>query len=149
MARTAALPVLVLLLSVPAVAADRIAVRLGMAMADVEPYLRRECEQLIVGGEDVKYVTCQLRSGGLITANISPGDRVTYSVYREPGDLGGVAKLATEVARELGYQGEGQHCMVYSNPSLCWEQDAAKFWVYKAPDGEGRISTFQLADENG
>lgn len=146
----AALAVLALsFAAVPAVAADRIAVRLGMSMADVEPYLRRECARLIVGGEGEKYITCELKSGGLITANVSPGDRVTYSVYREPGDLGGVAALAAEVARELGYEGEGQDCMVYSNPSLCWEKGTVKFWVYKAPDGEGRISTFQKAEEDG
>ena len=137
----------------PAAAADRIAIRLGMSMAEVEPYLRRECAQLIVGGEGEKYITCELKSGGLITANVSPKDRITYSVYREPGDPGGVAALAAEVARELGFDGEGQDCMVHSDPSLCWEKGTAKFWVYKAPDWEGRISTFQgdevMAAEDG
>jgi hypothetical protein len=137
----------------PAAAADRVAVRLGMSMAEVEPYLRRECAQLMVGGEGEKYITCELRSGGLITAKVSPKDRVTYSVYREPGDFDGVAALAAEVARELGYEGEGHDCMVHSDPSLCWEKGTTKFWVYKAPDSEGRISTFQsdkaMAAEDG
>lgn len=148
-ARSAALAVLALsVAAVPAVAADRIAVRLGMSMADVEPYLRRECAQLIVGGESEKYITCELKSEGLITATVSTKDRVTYSVYREPGNLVGVARFAAEVARELGFHGEGHDCMVNSDPSLCWEEGTKKFWVYKAPDAQGRIVTFQTADED-
>lgn len=150
---SAATTILMLLAAAPAAAADRIAVRLGMSMAEVEPYLRRECAPLIVGGEGEKYITCELKSGGLITANVSPKDRVTYSVYREPGDLGSVAAFAAEMARELGYEEAGQDCMIYSNASLCWQEGTAKFWVYKAPDAEGRMSTFQsdetMAAEDG
>lgn len=126
-----------------AFAAERIAVRIGMSMADIEAYLKEECADLVIGGQAEKYITCQLKDGNLITANLSPRDRITYSVYREKSDLPNARAFAAEVAAELGFEGQGEGCMSHSDPSLCWSKATAELKVYLSPDSEGRLVAIQ------
>lgn len=129
----------------PAQAEERVKVRIGMSLSQIEPYLQDECTNLIIGGDKggEQYITCELPEGRLITANLSPRDRITYSVYRETNDALSAEQFGAEIAAELGFAGAGEPCMIYSNASLCWSKGTTRLWVYLKPDGSGRLSSFQ------
>ena len=150
-----ALLVAVVLAAGPAQAEERVKVRIGMSMSEIEPYLKSECTDLIIGGAKggEQYITCELSEGRLITANLSPKDRITYSVYREPNTAFSAREFATAIAAELGFAGAGEPCMIHSDASLCWSNGSTKLWVYLHPDSAGRLSSFQsdedMAAEDG
>ena len=132
----------------PAEAEERVKVRIGMSLSQIESYLQRECTSLVIGGEKggVQYITCELPGNRLITANLSPKDRITYSVYREANDALSARDFGAEIAAELGFAGPGDACMVHSDASLCWSKGTTQLWVYLKPDGSGRLSSFQKDD---
>ncbi|MDP2733773.1 MAG: hypothetical protein Q8O63_11795 [Hoeflea sp.] len=144
-----------LLAVTPAQAEERVKVRIGMSMSQIEPYLTSQCTNLIIGGDKggEQYITCELPEGRLITANLSPKDRITYSVYREINDALTAAEFGAAIAAELGFAGAGEPCMIYSDASLCWSKGTTRLWVYLSPDGSGRLSSFQndeaMAAEDG
>jgi len=133
----------------PAQADQRVHVQIGMSMSQIESYLKNECTELIIGGDKggEQYITCELSEGRLITANLSPKDRITYSVYRETNDSLSAEQFGAAIAAELGFAGAGEPCMVYSDASLCWSKGSTKLWVYLKPDSAGRLSSFQSDDE--
>ncbi|MGY6709105.1 MAG: hypothetical protein ACXIVF_12335 [Rhizobiaceae bacterium] len=138
----------IVLAVLPAQAQERVKVKIGMSMSQIEDYLRSDCTKLIIGErEGEQFITCDLPGGGLITANLSPKDRITYSVYRETNDAIRPEEFASAVAAELGFEGAGEPCMIYSDMSLCWSRDTTRLWVYLKRDPAGRLASFQSDDE--
>lgn len=131
-----------------ALAGERVAVRIGMSMAEIEPYLNRECARLIFneGRHGERLITCEMADFRLITANLSAKDRITYSVYREPSDLMTPDQFGREIAAELGFEGSGENCTVHRDASLCWSRGTTRFWVYLEADSSGRLAAFQADD---
>ena len=136
------------LAAVPAQAQERVKVRIGMSMSQIQDYLRSECTRLIIGErEGEQFITCDLPEGRLITANLSPKDRITYSVYRETNDRLWPEEFARAVAAELGFEGAGEQCMVHRDASLCWSRGTTRLWVYLDRDSAGRLAAFQSDDD--
>jgi hypothetical protein len=137
----------VVMVAGPAWPGERIGVRIGMSMSEIEDYLNRECADLVIGGAAEKFITCHLKDGDIVTANLSPKGRITYSVYRENDAAITPEQFAAEVSSELGYEGPGRQCRFYSTPALCWMRGTTELKVERDRDSRGWLSSYQIDEK--
>ena len=133
-----------LLTAAPGRAEERLGVRPGMALAQLEAVLKPRCTDLAISGEDDRFVTCRLDAeddGAVVTATVSARDRTYYVAFREKAQ-GDAAAYAARLAADLGFSGEGAPCKFYDYAMLCWTGADGTVLHAAEPDAYGRFVSY-------
>lgn len=101
----------------PAIAETRIWPQIGMSGAEAAKLLEGRCPTT---WQPAPYLTC-INGTHVITATSSDKDRIYYIQRLEPTDADKSA-YASEVAAELGFEGEGKACKRYDARARCWSK---------------------------
>lgn len=123
-------------------AEDRLGVRPGMSLAQVDAVLKGRCATYTVSGEADRFVACATGDGAAATSidvTVSPKDRVYYVAWHESSERE-VLDYTASVATDLGFSGKGKTCKFYDYELRCWtgkdgtvlysgERDAQKRYV--------------------
>lgn len=106
--------------------------------AEARSILDRECTRLILSdnGRDI-FITCDLTSGDLITANAKMGGAVYWITYRTGSEMTR-PQFVAETQNALGFEGEGTPCGSGQRAADCWSRGSALLQIPMARDPGGR-----------
>ena len=123
-------------------AEDRLGIRPGMSLTQVDAALKGRCPSYEVSGDADRFVACAMgeaASSAIIAVTVSPKDRVYYIAWHESSERE-VLDYTASVAADLGFAGKGKTCKFYDYELRCWtgkdgtvlysgERDAQKRYV--------------------
>ena len=104
-------------------AADRLGIRPGMSLAEVDAVLKARCPSYVVNGDAERFVVCSMGDdpeASEIRATISPKDRTYYIAWHEASQSE-VLNYTEQVATDLGFSGQGKTCKFYDYELRCWK----------------------------
>lgn len=112
-----------------------------MTGAEAAALLEGRCPTL---WQPAPYLTC-VNGKHVITATSSDKDRIYYIQRLEPSDADSQA-YASEVAKELGFEGEGMACKRYDARAVCWTKPDGTA-LFAGMDFDTGIIATQLLNE--
>ena len=123
----------------PAAALEIGLVRPGQDFAgEARGVLEQVCARLVLTDNALKiFITCDLRSGDLMTANASVGGAVYWITYRSEARMPRSA-FVQDVLAALDFEGEGAPCGSGARAAECWTSGSLRLEILNAPDPAGR-----------
>lgn len=133
----------------PAVAENRLGVWPGMNVDEVVAALKPRCPNIVISGDDEKFVTCQVGEAAdatVIKATMSTKGRAYYIAWREPSQ-DEVLAYAKKIAAELGLSGAGKDCKFYDYELRCWHTTDGTVLYAGERDAQKRFVNYIVSDK--
>jgi hypothetical protein len=133
----------------PASAENRLGIWPGMSVDEVVAALKPRCPNILVSGDDEKFVTCQVGEAvdaTMIKATVSTKGRAYYIAWREPSD-DEVLNYARKIAGELGLSGAGKDCKFYDYELRCWHAKDGTVLYAGERDAQKRFVNYIVSDK--
>jgi hypothetical protein len=143
-------PVLALAISLssPAASENRLGLWPGMSVDEVAATLKSRCPNLIVAGEDERFVTCETGNSPdatIINVTATSKGRIYFVAWHEPsGDE--VMDYVKRIAGEFGLGGAGKDCQYYGYELRCWQARDGSMLYSGERDAENRYVSYIVND---
>ena len=132
----------------PAVAENRLALP-GMSVDEAVATSKPRCPNIVISGDDEKFVTCQVGEAAdatVIKATMSTKGRAYYIAWREPSQ-DEVMAYAKKIAAELGLSGAGKDCKFYDYELRCWHTKDGTVLYAGERDAQKRFVNYIVSDK--
>jgi hypothetical protein len=133
----------------PASAENRLGIWPGMSVDEVAAALKPRCPNIIISGDDEKYVTCQVGEAAdatVIKATVSSKGRTYYIAWREASSDEALT-YAKKIASELGLSGAGKDCRFYDYELRCWQAKDGTVLYAGERDAQKRFVNYIVSDK--
>jgi hypothetical protein len=136
------------LANLPASAENRLGIWPGMSVDEVSAVLKPRCPNIIISGDDEKFITCQIGEAAdatLIAVTVSTKGRAYYIAWSEPSQ-DEVMGYVKRIAGELGLSGAGEDCKFYDYELRCWQAKDGSVLYAGERDPQKRYVSYIIND---